>query len=82
MMISKYILITTAVKVMRVSKSPAKINQAFERLLLRLSSVFFALEFLQSKIMNMGMPGCLYSLKLGGVFQSGEYGRITPLISA
>ncbi len=64
--ISKYMLIIIAAKVTTVSKSPAKMNQAFKRLLLRLSSASSALEFLQSKIMNMKMSGCLYSFKLKG----------------
>jgi len=71
-------LIIKAVKAMRVNKIPAKINQAFKRFLLWLSSGSFALEFLKSKIMNIRMWGCLYSLKLEEVARSGQKRRRHP----
>ncbi len=44
---SKYMFIIIAENVTAVSKIPAKTNQVFNRLFLRLSAVSFAVEFLQ-----------------------------------
>ncbi len=68
-------LIIIAVKEMTVNKILATINQSLKHFLLQLSLGSFVLEFLQSKIINMRMSRCSYSLWLEAELWRAEYRR-------